>query len=416
MTERIKYLEPERSFKSRLKENKEGLLVWGALVINMIMVFVQRLYIGVMPDYVMEKFNVDIIGLSFMASAVFYGYAIFQIPSGILIDKIGVRRLNLIGATITTIASFLFTVTNSFIIGWISRFLIGLGTSMAVVSIMKVQALWFKRKYFSQLSSLMAFISNIGMFAGTMPLAYMIAKIGANSSLHIITILNLIALIIMFIFVKDKKTENNENASFKVYDSLKEVFKNKRTYPPLFIMFFFISTMTSIMGLWGVNYVTTVYGVDKVAGAELVSFFTFGFIAGAPFVSLMDKIFKGNYKINLLLSTGTYTFLWIYILIIMGGKPPIGQIPLIFFLMGVMIMFHILSFTVIKDVNSIRNSGIATSSANMMEFLGSGIINFLIAIFIQRGFGIEKAFIGILVFSLLSFLSALSMKYEKIED
>lgn len=415
MGETVKYEIYERGFKDRLRENKDGLFIWASLVINMIMVFVQRLYIGVMPDYIMSKFDIDIVGLSFMASAVFYGYAIFQIPSGILIDKVGVRKLNLFGATLTTISSFLFTVTNSFLIGWIARFFIGLGTSMAVISIMKVQTLWFKRKYFSQLSSLMAFISNIGMFAGTLPLAYMIARVGANTSLHVITALNLISLIIMFIFVKDKKADIKEPNALKISKSLKEVFKNKRTYPPLMVMFFFISTMTSIMGLWGVNYVTSIYGVDKVTAAELVSFFTFGFIAGAPFVSLMDRFLKGNYKANLLLSTGFYTILWFYVLIIMKGRPPIEQIPLLFFLMGAAIMFHILTFTVIKDVNFLKNSGIATSTANMMEFLGSGIVNFLIAFFIQQGIGIEKAFISILVFGILSFISALFIDYKDVE-
>ena len=78
-------------------------------------------------------------------------------------------------------------------------------------------------------------------------------------------------------------------------------------------------------------------------------------------------------------------------------------------------MFHILTFTVIKDVNLLKNSGIATSTANMMEFLGSGIVNLLIAFFIQRGVGIEKAFISILVFGILSFISALFIDYKDIE-
>lgn len=33
--------------KQRIIANKEGIIVWGALVLNMILVFIQRLYIGV---------------------------------------------------------------------------------------------------------------------------------------------------------------------------------------------------------------------------------------------------------------------------------------------------------------------------------------------------------------------------------
>ena len=60
MGETVKYEIYERGFKDRLRENKDGLFIWASLVINMIMVFVQRLYIGVMPDYIMSKFEIDI--------------------------------------------------------------------------------------------------------------------------------------------------------------------------------------------------------------------------------------------------------------------------------------------------------------------------------------------------------------------
>ena len=81
----------KQSIKQRIIANKEGIIVWGALVLNMILVFIQRLYIGVMPDYLMQRLNMDISQLSFLTSAAFYGYAVFQIPSGILIDKVGVN-------------------------------------------------------------------------------------------------------------------------------------------------------------------------------------------------------------------------------------------------------------------------------------------------------------------------------------
>lgn len=64
----------KQSIKQRIIANKEGIIVWGALVLNMILVFIQRLYIGVMPDYLMQRQH-GYSQLSFLTSAAFYGYS-----------------------------------------------------------------------------------------------------------------------------------------------------------------------------------------------------------------------------------------------------------------------------------------------------------------------------------------------------
>ncbi len=406
------------SFKLKIIANKEGIIVWGALVLNMILVFIQRLYIGVMPDFLMQRLNIDIGQLSFLTSAAFYGYAFFQIPSGLLIDKIGVRTLNIWGGLLTVIGSVLFSLTNTFYLAWLARFFIGAGTSVVIISIMKVQALWFRPIYFSQLSALMSFISNIGMFAGTLPLAVLIKFTGAQNTLYIISILSLCGLLLVFALVRERKVPvsnmdlSNIHKSRGFFEAIKEVMATRGTYVSMLIIFFFISTMTSMMGLWAVNYLTSVYAITKIAASGYVVFFTFGFIAGAPIISLTDRFLKGNYKKSLLFFTGSYFLLWFYFLIIKAGKPPIGQVPLIFFLMGITVMVHILAFTASKDANKIENAGVTTSVVNTMEFIGSAFINFLIAANLEKGIPTEKAFYIMLIFSAGAFISSLFIRFE----
>lgn len=404
------------NYRSRLLDNKKGLTIWTALVVNMMLVFIQRLYIGVMPDYIMQRFTIDIGKLAFLTSAAFYGYAFFQIPAGILIDKVGVRKLNLIGTGISLLGSIIFSFTYSYSIAWLSRFMIGAGTSVVIISIMKVQAVWFKPQYFSLLSSVMAFISNIGMFAGTLPLAVLIKGIGAQNTLHIISVINLMCLAFIAVFVKEDEkysnVRNNMTGKEGFFDSLREVLTNKNTYPSIFIIFFFISTMTSLMGLWAVSYLTSVYGITKIAASGYTVFFTLGFIVGAPVISIADRWLKGNYRTSLIVFTGAYAALWAYVLLIKKGQPDISQLPAIFFMMGIVIMVHLLAFTAAKDGNKIENSGVATSVVNTMEFIGSGIINFIIAFYIQKGHPPQQAFAVILFFAAGAFISSFFVRYN----
>ena len=223
-------------------------------------------------------------------------------------------------------------------------------------------------------------------------------------------------------FVRERKIPvsdidvSNIHKSRGFFEAIKEVMATRGTYPSMLIIFFFISTMTSMMGLWAVNYLTSVYGMTKIAASGYVVFFTFGFIAGSPIISLTDRWLKGNYKKSLLFFTGSYFLLWFYFLIIKAGKPPVSQIPLIFFLMGISVMVHILAFTASKDANRLENAGVATSVVNTMEFIGSGFINFLIALNLERGIPTEKAFYIMLIFSAGAFISSLFVRFENKRD
>lgn len=398
------------SFGRLVEENRKGLLIWGILILNMMLVFVQRLYISVMPDYLMERFAVGISELSRLTSWMFYGYAFAQIPCGILIDRIGIRRLNLLGATTVFVSSWIFSVTGVYEVACAARFLIGAGTAVVFISIMKVQQIWFAPRYFSHLSAFMAFVSSLGSFAGTLPLAILIGKIGVQNTLYGITGCSFFFVGIAFFFIRDKdgtsSAEGKTNGFRSIRCSLEQVLKNRGTYPPLLIGLFFISTTTSLTGLWVVQFLMHSYHLEKIQAASYLLYFTLGFMAGSPLVSFTDRVFRGDYRKSLRIFTGIYVMLWGYFLFYCNGMPPLTQLPILFFLMGTVIMFHLLPFTAVKEINEDENSGIATSLTNTMEFIGSGLLNFLIVSLLQRGYPMGQSFIAIFFFALLSFVAS----------
>ncbi len=65
------------------------------------------------------------------------------------------------------------------------------------------------------------------------------------------------------------------------------------------------------------------------------------------------------------------------------GKTPIIVLPISFFIMGCIVMSHLQVFNDAKYKNKEIYSGLATSVINTFEFIGSGIINLIIAISLQ---------------------------------
>ena len=272
----------------------------------------------------------------------------------------------------------------------------------SITSIMEVQTIWFDEYYFSHLSAGMALISNVGNLVATVPLSYLISKIGGQNTMWVISFITMVSVLLLFSFVKDKKEEIPEEINIKT--SLSEVLCNRKSWSPIIIMFTFISTSTSLFGFWGIRFFSETYRLSVVDASKYMAFLSLGFMLGAPLVSIMDKIFDRNNKLNLNIFSGIYLLMWIYIML-NRGKPPLYIMPFLFVMMGMVLMFHLLPFTVIKKVNKVKNAGIATATVNSMEFFGSSILNFLIGLIVLRGVSVKNAMTVYLISALVCFIS-----------
>lgn len=218
----------------------------------------------------------------------------------------------------------------------------------------------------------------------------------------VISFITMVSVLLLFSFVKDKKEEIPEEINIKT--SLSEVLCNRKSWSPIIIMFTFISTSTSLFGFWGIRFFSETYRLSVVDASKYMAFLSLGFMLGAPLVSIMDKIFDRNNKLNLNIFSGIYLLMWIYIML-NRGKPPLYIMPLLFVMMGMVLMFHLLPFTVIKNVNKVKNAGIATATVNSMEFFGSSILNFLIGLIVLRGVSVKNAMTVYLISALVCFIS-----------
>lgn len=388
--------------RTKLLSNKDGIITWCAIVIVIMVMFIQRQYIAVMSDFLIVKYQINISKATRLVNATLYGYAVMQIPMGMLLDYFGVRRVLIISWLVVCISTLVMTVTSCYGIALSMRFFIGVGMASSITSIMKVQTIWFDEYYFSHLSAGMALISNVGNLVATVPLSYLISKIGGQNTMWVISFITMVSVLLLFSFVKDKKEEIPEEINIKT--SLSEVLCNRKSWSPIIIMFTFISTSTSLFGFWGIRFFSETYRLSVVDASKYMAFLSLGFMLGAPLISIMDKIFDRNNKLNLNIFSGIYLLMWIYIML-NRGKPPLYIMPFLFVMMGMVLMFHLLPFTVIKNVNKVKNAGIATATVNSMEFFGSSILNFLIGLIVLRGVSVKNAMTVYLISALVCFIS-----------
>ena len=118
--------------------------VWGLGALFYLMGFFQRVAPAVMTAELMRDFNISATALGNLSGFYFYSYVAMQIPTGILADTWGPRRLLTTGALVAGIGTLMFALAPKIIWAYIGRFLIGGSVAVAFVGLLKLSSSWFR--------------------------------------------------------------------------------------------------------------------------------------------------------------------------------------------------------------------------------------------------------------------------------
>ena len=114
------------------------------------------------PDLARE-FNLDAQGLGLLGSAFFYTYAIFQIPVGVLIDRVGPRRMISFFSLVGAARALVFACAGGLYMAFLGRALLGIGMASTLMGSLKVFATEYPPQRFSTLSGTIIYFGNYSL-------------------------------------------------------------------------------------------------------------------------------------------------------------------------------------------------------------------------------------------------------------
>ena len=99
--------------------------MWGLGAALYFIGFFQRVAPAVMTNELTDAFTLTAAGLGNLSAFYFYSYVAMQIPTGILADRLGPRRLLTAGAVIAAIGTAVFAMAQDAAMAGLGRLLIG---------------------------------------------------------------------------------------------------------------------------------------------------------------------------------------------------------------------------------------------------------------------------------------------------
>ena len=367
-------------------------VVFAIVLASFVLSFFHRTAPAAIAGELANAFSINAAMLGTLAATYFYVYTLLQVPVGVLADTLGPRKLLAGGSMIASAGSLAFALAPGWEIAAAGRTLVGVGVSVAFISILKISAVWFAPNRFATLNGLTMFAGNLGAVVAGAPLAWIVTQASWRSVFVALAVLSAALGIATWILVRDTPQERGfaaigaDRARFATgvhwTSALSSVLRNRATWPGFFVNVGIGGSYLAFAGLWGVPWLEHVYGMSRVSAALHASALLVGVALGSLAVGwVSDRV--GNRRLPMRVFAFAFALSWLP-LVVRAPWPMAGTLSW-FVLMGLLIPGFTLAWTVAKEVNRPEHSGIATAVVNVGIFLGAGVLQPLAGWVIDRG-------------------------------
>ena len=340
-----------------------------------------------------RDFRLSSAALGTLSATYFYIYAVMQLPTGVLVDTLGPRRVLTAGGLVSGGGSLLMGLAETFGAAALGRTLVGLGVSVAFVSTLKLNSVWFDERRFATVTGVSTVLGTSGALVAAAPLAWLVTRVSWRSVFLAAGFVSLAVAAIIWLVVRDRPDAapgaTSETAHEPWTRALSSVLRTPGTWPGFWVNLGMAGTYLSFVGLWAVPYLMRVHGMTSIEAARHTSLMVVALAAaGAALTAVSDRIELRRPFV--IVSAILYFGCWPLWLTDFASKP--GMSYAICLALGVTASGFFLSWVTAKEVNPPRFSGIAVSLVNSGGFLAVGILQPTIGWLLDRTENQETAF------------------------
>lgn len=352
-----------------------------ALVAYMLGLF-HRVAPAAMANDIVTAFAASAAALGTLSATYFWVYTAMQLPSGILADTVGPRRLLVIGGVIAAVGSGMFALAHDLFTAGIGRMLVALGTSVAFVACLKLIASWFEERRFATLTGVVVLAGNLSSAAAGGPFAWLLERASWRSVMLALAGLSALVALAALILVRDAPVHRLAPRAGRWRSDLAAVLGNRATWPIFVANFGLGASFLAFAGLWAVPWLVEVHSMSRVAASQHASLELVGFaVGGLVWGAASDRL--GRRKPLFVAGALVHAALWLPLIAGMSIAPPTSHaLCLVIGLSGAGLT---MSWSCAKEVNAPQSAGMATGVVNLAIFLGPAVVQPLAGWVLDRG-------------------------------
>ena len=366
---------------------KNPLLVGLILLVFFVISFLSNIIGPLVPD-IIKSFGLSLTMAAFLPFAFFVAYGVMSIPSGILIELYGEKKVMIIAFLVSSIGAFLFALNSSYFFYLISLFLIGSGMAMLQVAINPLLRVTGGEKEFAFNSVLGQLFFGLASFLSPLVYTYLVINENQPSSfitklIKNITIPNLewislywifaiisLAMVFLIMISNFPKVERKEDEKSGAIETHLILLKNPMVLLYFLAIFCYVGTEQGVAN-WISQFLALYHDIDpQVQGAKTISNF-WGMMTLGTLLGLLLLKFLDSRKVLIVASGGTIFFL---IAALFGTtEQALIAFPLIGFFIATM-----WSIIISLALNSVAEAHGSFSGILVTGIVGGAIVPFIV--------------------------------------
>lgn len=332
---------------------------------------------SVIIDRLIDSLAINASGIGILSAAYYITYVLMQLPAGLIIDRIGIRRCWPMALLLIAFGCYLFAHSDSTFMASIARMLMGFGSAFAWVGAVKVIHRFSHNKNPALYIGISMSLCMVGAMLGQGPWLYLTEICGNWHQPYLIgSFIGIVIGLLVYIFGHDYRHDPHKMPTIsEIISSIMPLLRSKVFWVLVLYLTAISAPQNAFSALWATEFLKQNYQLSPQTAASILSLLWLGGLLGAPVIGYISDRIK--YQKKFLVYSGIITIL-LMLLIIYWRPHSIIIIGILLFLIG----FVTNASVIIYAMAAKMTPNMATSSiigvANMVNMGGAALIQALI--------------------------------------
>ncbi|WP_228920971.1 nitrate/nitrite transporter [Streptomyces sp. DH20] len=395
---------------------RRALAVWGIGVSVYFVAVIFRTSLGVAGLDAADRFDVGASALSTFSILQLLVYAGMQIPVGLLVDRLGTKKVLSLGAVLFTLGQLGFALSPSYGMALASRALLGCGDAMTFISVLRLGTRWFPARRGPLVGQMAGLIGMAGNLVSTLVLARLLHGIGWTPAFAGSSLAGAVVLVLVLLFLKDHpeghepKPVSHQGAAY-VRRQIARSWREPGTRLGLWVHFTTQFPAMVFLLLWGMPFLVQAQGLSRAVAGELL---TLVVLANMAVGLVYGQVVARHHGARLPLALGTVgatALLWAVTLAWPGDRAPMWLLVVLCAVLGACGPASMIGFDFARPANPPERQGTASGITNMGGFVASMTTLFAIGVLLDAtGDDYTVAFSAVFVLQALGVTQILRLR------
>ncbi|WP_327289850.1 MFS transporter [Streptomyces sp. NBC_01198] len=355
---------------------RRAVLVWGVGTLVYLVAVVHRTSLGVAGIDAADRFHIGASALSSFSILQVLVYAGMQIPVGLMVDRLGTKRVLMLGAVLFTSGQLAFALSHSYGMALAARAVLGCGDAMTFVSVLRLGSRWFPARRGPMVAQGAALFGVAGNLVSTVALSRLLHSAGWTPTFLGTAIGGAFVLLLVALFLKDHpegfEPAPAEHAGLAyVRRQIAASWAEPGTRLGMWTHFTTQFSGMVFLLLWGLPYLVEDQGLSRgTAGSLLTLVVLANMVFGMVFGQLISRHHGARMPLTLGVIAAT-AGIWAAVLGWPGGQDPVWLLILLCVVLGACGPGSMIGFDFARPANPPERFGTASGIVNIGGFTAS---------------------------------------------